>query len=50
MYVCESLQVRGLKRNGLAAKRSAGVTLEVNLRNLLHTGDEARKQGNLPLL
>ena len=34
----------------LAAKSSAGVTPEVNLRNLLQTGDEARKQGNPPWL
>ena len=34
----------------LAAKRSAGVVLEVNLRNPLHTGDEARKWGNPPWL
>ena len=32
----------------LAAKRSAGVAAEVNLRNLLHAGDEAHKQGNPP--
>ena len=41
-------------RNGsvaiLAAKRSAGVAPEVNLRNPLRVGDEARKQGNLPWL
>ena len=33
----------------LAAKGSAGVTLEVNLRNPLHTGDETWKPGNPPL-
>ena len=34
----------------LAAKRSAGVAPEANLRNPLRVGDEARKQGNLPWL
>ena len=34
----------------LAAKSSAGVTPEVNLRNPLHTGDEAFKRGNPPWL
>ena len=29
----------------LAAKRSVGVASEVNLRNQLHTGNEAGKQG-----
>ena len=29
----------------LAAKRSAGVALEVNLRNPLHAGDKPCKQG-----
>ena len=32
----------------LATKRSAGFAPEVNLRNLLLTGDEACKQGNPP--
>ena len=32
----------------LCVKRSAGVTLRVNLRNLLHTGDEAHNQGISP--
>ena len=32
-------------RNGLATKRSAGVTTRVNLINPLHTGDEAHKLG-----
>ena len=32
----------------LAIERSAGVALEANLRNELHAGDEARKQGILP--
>ena len=32
----------------LAIKRSAGVVLEVNLRNPLHAGKEARKQGIHP--
>ena len=30
----------------LAAKRSAGITPEVNLRIVLHTGDEAYKPGD----
>ena len=34
----------------LAAKRSAGVAPEVNLRNPLHAGNEAGKQGNPPRL
>ena len=34
----------------LAVKRSAGVTPEVNLRDLLHAGQEVSKQGNLPRL
>ena len=33
----------------LAAKRLAGVTLEVNLRNQVHAGDEASKQGGSTL-
>ena len=41
-------------RNGsiaiMAAKRSAGIAPEANLRNPLRVGDEARKQGNLPWL
>ena len=32
----------------LAIKRSAGVTTELNLRSLLHAGNEARKQGIHP--
>ena len=36
--------------NGSAAKRSAGVVPEVNLRIPLNTGDEACKRGNLPWL
>ena len=32
----------------LAAKKSAGVAPEVNLRNSLHVGNEARKQWNTP--
>ena len=32
----------------LAIKKSAGVTPEVNLKNLLHAGEEARKQGIHP--
>ena len=32
----------------LAAKRSAGVALEVNLRNPLHPGEKACKQGIHP--
>ena len=46
-----SVQVRcTLMKNGSAAKRSAGVAPEVNLRNPLHAGDEACKRGNLPWL
>ena len=37
-----------LKSAMLAAKRSAGVAAEVSLKNLLHAGDEAHKQGNPP--
>ena len=32
----------------LATKRSVGVGLDINLRNQLHTGDEACKQGIQP--
>ena len=32
----------------LAAKRSAGVALEENLRNALHAGDKGHKQGIHP--
>ena len=32
----------------LAAKRSAGVAPEMNLRNSLHAGDKARKRGIHP--
>ena len=43
------VQVRWSKKPGsvtiLATKRSAGVTPEVNLRNPLHMGNEAHKQG-----
>ena len=39
-------------RNGsaavLAAKRSAGIAPEANLRNPLRAGDETRRQGNPP--
>ena len=45
---CISVQVCGSKRNGsatmLTARRSAGIIPEVNLRNLLHIGDQACKQ------
>ena len=36
------------KQKPLAIKRSGGVSLKVNLRNPLHTGNEARKQGIQP--
>ena len=32
----------------LAVKRSAGIALEVNLRNPLHAAEEAHKQGIQP--
>ena len=39
---CACVHVCGSKRLGCSdIKRLAGVTLEVNLRNLLHAGDEA---------
>ena len=45
---CISVQVCGSKRNGsatmLTTRRSAGIIPEVNLRNLLHIGDQACKQ------
>ena len=34
----------------LATHRSAGVALEMDLKNPLHVGDEAFKQGNAPWL
>ena len=49
MLVCKYMD-----RNGsaikLATKRSAGVTPDVYLRNLLDADDEAHKQGNPPCL
>ena len=33
----------------ISVKRSAGVAPEVNLRDLLHTGDQACKRGDPPL-
>ena len=33
----------------MASKRSAGVTPEVDLRNLLHTGDKAELRNPLPV-
>ena len=34
----------------LVDKKSAGVAPEVNLRNMLHAGDEAHKRRNQPWL
>ena len=47
-----SIKVHRGRQNGsvamLATKRSAGVAPEVNLRNPLHAGDKAHKEGNYP--
>ena len=46
--VCFFFHVEVRSAAMLAVKRSAGVTLEVNLRNPLHTGNETCKQEILP--
>ena len=46
IYACSQLRGWNSSVAMLAAKRSAGVTPEVNLRIVLHTGDEAYKPGD----
>ena len=41
---------RYVDQKGSAAKRSVGVTPEVNLRNPLHVGDEESRRGIYPCL
>ena len=48
--VCTSTQIKKGSDAMLAIKRLVGVALEVNLRNLLHGGHKAGKQGNPPLV
>ena len=47
MYVYKYVDQKGLVAM-LTIKRSESVTPEVNLRNLLHKGDETQKQGINP--
>ena len=47
MYVYKYVNQKGSAAI-LAIKRSAGIAPEVNLRNPLHTGDEAYKRGIQP--